>query len=123
MTTSKNIHLLTDDAVINELGQKLRQIRLRKNITQTALAKESGVAKRTIERFENGSSLQLTSFVRLLRALGMLDDLMVMIPDPTESPMAMLLAEKHAKYNPGRRQRASKKKTTPPSDSEWTWGE
>jgi transcriptional regulator with XRE-family HTH domain len=130
-TPYKTEGLLTDEATLLALGQKLRQLRLQKNITQTELAKESGVAKRTIERFEKGASVQLTSFVRMMRTLGLLDDLLHIVPDQTESPMAKMLAEKQSGYASGttqrkhRRQRASKKQTNPPppSESAWEWGE
>lgn len=118
--------LLTDKATLLTLGLKLRQLRLQKNITQTELAKESGVAKRTIERFEKGASVQLTSFVRMMRTLGLLEELLHLIPDQTDSPMAKMLAEKQSGYTSSatpKRQRASKKKTSPPPESPWEWGE
>ena len=118
--------LLTDEAALLALGQKLRQLRLQKNITQTELAKESGVAQRTIERFEKGASVQLTSFVRMIRTLGLLEELLHLVPDQTDSPMAKMLAEKQSGYTSSaihRRQRASKKQTKPASESPWEWGE
>ena len=99
----KSDQLLTDETIIAELGEKIHQVRLRKNLTQTELAAESGVAKRTIERFEKGASIQLTSLVRILRALGKIDLLIHLIPEQVNSPMAQLLGEKKTRY------RASKK--------------
>jgi len=123
MTTNNDNNLLTDDAVMELLGERARQLRLRKNLTQTQLAKESGVAKRTIERFENGASVQLTSFMRVLRALGQLDPLLELIPDTPESPMEMLLREKQGKYHTKKRLRASSKKTPPKEEKTWKWGD
>ncbi|MBK1856021.1 helix-turn-helix transcriptional regulator [Verrucomicrobiaceae bacterium 5K15] len=124
MTTNNDNNLLTDDAVMALLGERAKQLRLRKNLTQTQLAKQSGVAKRTIERFENGASVQLTSFMRVLRALGQLTPLMELIPEYEATPMEMLMREKKGSYNPKKRLRASSKKTAPNENKEtpWQWG-
>lgn len=114
MTNKNTTSLLTDETIIGELGEKIKQVRLRRNLTQTALAEESGVAKRTIERFEKGASIQLTSLVRILRALGLVDHLLHLIPGQEDSPMTQLLGEKKSRY------RASKQMTKIPA-STWTW--
>ena len=112
----KSDQLLTDETIIAELGEKIHQVRLRKNLTQTELAAESGVAKRTIERFEKGASIQLTSLVRILRALGKIDLLIHLIPEQVNSPMAQLLGEKKTRY---RASKKTTKKDTPKTPWEW----
>jgi hypothetical protein len=42
----------TDEAVLGELGRRLAQVRLGKNLTQAQLAAKAGVSKRTVERLE-----------------------------------------------------------------------
>ncbi len=108
--------LLTDDAALKHIGERVRQLRLRKDITQSQLAKNSGVGKSTIERFEKGSSIQLTSLIRVLRSLGKLEDLLELIPDQVASPMELLMKEEPAKY---RASRAKKQKNNEP----WKWGD
>lgn len=44
----------TDEAVLRELGRRLAQVRLGKNLTQAQLAAKAGVSKRTVERLEVG---------------------------------------------------------------------
>lgn len=108
--------LLTDKAILEHIGERVRQLRLRKNITQSQLAKDSGVGKSTIERFEKGHSIQLTSLIRILRSFGKLEELLDLIPDQTASPMEILMQEEPAKY------RASKaKKHKKPAA--WKWGD
>lgn len=41
---------LTDESVLGELGARLASARLRRNLTQAALAEQAGVSKRTVER-------------------------------------------------------------------------
>ena len=45
----------TDKAVLAELGERLTQIRLERNLTQVQLAVEAGVAKSTVQRLEAGA--------------------------------------------------------------------
>ena len=120
-----NNPLLTDQAVLQHVGGRVRELRLRRNITQGDLAQECGVGKSTIERFERGASVQLTSFIRVLRTLGKLAELLELIPDQTQSPMEMLVREKTVKY----RARRKKPKNLAGdaeqgvSGSEWKWGD
>ncbi|PCJ32515.1 MAG: hypothetical protein COA93_09295 [Alphaproteobacteria bacterium] len=63
---------LSDEALLRQLGERLLQYRLNRNITQAALAKEAGVSARTINRVERWHSIQVSNFIRLLRSLGLL---------------------------------------------------
>ncbi len=81
---------LTDDAVLAELGARVRRERLQRNQTQQQLAEEAGVSKRTLERLEAGESTQLSSFVRIARALGLLERFEALLPEPLPSPIERL---------------------------------
>ncbi len=95
--------LATDRAVLLELGQRMGAMRLERNWTQAELADQAGVSKRTVERFEAGESVQLSSLIRICRALGLLAGFDSLIPAPTISPVELL------KLQGNKRQRASKK--------------
>ena len=118
MAINYNQDLLTDEAIMAELGEKIRQVRLRMNITQGKLAEEAGIAKRTLERFEKGQSVQLTNLIRILRTIGYINELLALIPDQVNSPMAMLLKEDNTRY----RATGSRKKTET-NHKPWEWGE
>jgi len=107
----------TDQAILSELGERLARSRLGRNLTQAELAAEAGVSKRTVERMESGESVQLTSFVRILRALGLADKIDILVPEPSLSPMAQL------ELKGKERQRASGGKATEDSSKSWAWGE
>ena len=108
---------LTDQAILQEMGERLTQARIALNLTQAALAEQSGVAKRTIERLESGeAATQLSGFLRVCRALGLLDRLELLLPEAPPSPMALL------KQQGRKRQRASGAKAAPPT-RKWTWAE
>lgn len=108
---------MTDPAVLAEIGQRLAQHRLERNLTQAELAKEAGVSNRTLIRLEGGESTQLTNLIRILRALDLLANLDVFIPPTVPSPIEQLRSEGK------RRKRASRKSDAPDPDKEWTWGD
>lgn len=116
MTTSRT--LLTNDSILQTLGERVEQLRIRKNLTQAQLAREAGIGKRTLERLENGKTTQLSTFISVLRPLGLLDELLNIVPDPAISPMAQLLKEKSPRYRAsGKRSKTNNKGT----GSDWTW--
>ncbi len=46
--------LLTDEAVLAELGARIAGRRVELQLTQAAVAEQAGIAKRTLERMEAG---------------------------------------------------------------------
>lgn len=107
---------LTDEVLLQELGRRLAEVRIEANITQAELAERSGVSKRTVERLETGAvASQLSVFLRVCRALGLLEQLERFLPEPKPSPMAQL------KRQGKPRRRASGKKAS--NNEPWTWKE
>jgi transcriptional regulator with XRE-family HTH domain len=92
----------SDSAILEELGERLRGLRLRKNITQEALAERTLLSVGTIKSLEAGKG-KLSTLIAVLRELGALDQLDQFIPPITISPLRM--AEAGARQ-PARRARA-----------------
>lgn len=105
----------TDEAVLAQLGQRLAQFRLAANQTQSQLADVAGVSQRTVARIEDGESTQLTNWIRVLRALGLLSGLDRLVPAPGPSPLAQLEAKSKV------RRRASTKRAPPGAPRPWSW--
>ncbi len=104
--------------MLREIGGRLAQARLARNLTQAALAEQAGVSKSTLTRLESGAvATQLSAFIRVCRALGLLDRLDALVPPPVPSPIEQLKAQGKT------RKRASRKKVVTPSARKWTWGE
>lgn len=109
---------LSDKGILRELGNRLTGVRLERNLTQAVLAEQAGVSKRTVERLELGEvAMRLSGFVRVCRALGLIERLDALIPEPMLSPIAKL------KLKSRERRRASGKKTAVSAPKKWTWGE
>ena len=113
--------LLSDEAILAAIGQRLARLRIERNMTQAQLANEAGVAKRTVERVESGESIQFLTLVRLARVLGLIEDIAQLMPEQKPSPMA-LLKNKTRQKSP---QRARSRKPAQHSGQpgEWKWGD
>ena len=80
----------TKDEVLKELGARLRTYRLQMNLSQETLAVRAGVNRTTIRDAELGKDFQLSTLVKLLRALGRLGDLDALLPAPSVSPIQLM---------------------------------
>jgi transcriptional regulator with XRE-family HTH domain len=108
----------TDEIILRELGGRLAQARLERNLTQAQLADQAGVSKRTVERLESGSvATQLSGFLRVCRVLGMMERFDLLIPEPVPSPMEQL------KLHGRRRKRASTSRRMKAIPKKWQWGD
>lgn len=110
---------VTDEAVQAELGARLARLRLERNLTQADLAERAGVDRRAVASLEAGNSVRLTTFIRILRALGLVGGLDAVVPQPAPSPIELLDRE-------GRRRRRARPPRRPPEPAQaepWTWGD
>ena len=112
-------NLLSDEAILRELGSRLAALRLAHNLTQAALAQEAGISKRTVERLESGEvAARLSGLVRVCRVLGLTDRLDALVPVATPGPVEQLKLAGRA------RQRASQpRKPARAKSPKWTWGD
>jgi len=78
---------LADEAILSTLGERIGHERLQRNQTQSELAHEAGVSVSTIRRLEAGKGCALGAFVRVLRALGLLENLDALLPEPRQRPL------------------------------------
>ena len=107
--------LLTDDAVLAELGARIARRRVEMQLTQAALAEQAGIAKRTLERMEAGQASQLGTLVRVLRVLDAASGLDNLLPETGTRPMDLLKRKGKA------RKRASGQGAAPTSGEPWRW--
>ena len=75
------------------------------------------MSTRTLARLEGGESVQMTSFIRVLRALDLLQNLESVVPDAGPSPLDQLRAQRRG------RKRASTRGGVRESAQEWRWGD
>jgi transcriptional regulator with XRE-family HTH domain len=110
--------LMSDEALLHELGHRIARLRLERNLSQAQLAEQAGISKRTLERLEAGAAAtQLSLFLRVLRQLDLLERLELLLPEPQPSPLALLEQQQQAT-----RKRASRRRIAKPASS-WSWGQ
>jgi putative transcriptional regulator len=107
---------LNDDATLREIGRRARRARLDRRLTQADLARIAGVARPTVERFESAGVAHLTTLVRILRAMDLLDRLDSLLPEVDIRPIEALQTRGEG------RKRASRPRKPKPGVA-WTWGD
>jgi len=114
-----------DKTVQQEIGQRLTRLRLNKNLTQSEMAKEAGVSRATVARLESGHSTQLSNFIRILRALGLLDRMDALIPEPQISPMEQLklAGKQRQRASSPRKSNTNKTMGVAEDPAPWRWGD
>ena len=111
-----DLYIQTNDAIMRQIGSKLKELRIEKNMKQTELADASGVSVFTISSVENGKTTSLLTVVQLLRALEHLDYLDNFFQEETVSPIAYA---KLLKNNKKKKRVKISSTVINSSDSEW----
>ena len=81
---------LSDTAILNKLGTRLKASRISSGLKQQELAAESGVGVSTIAKIESGQSVSLSLLISVMRTLGLLENLDLLVPEQKPSPMELL---------------------------------
>ena len=100
----------TDQTVLEELGRRIKQRRLDRNLTQQDVAERAGLDRTTVGALEREGRATLLSFVQVLRAIGALEEFDVFLPDLGPSPLEV------ARRQGQIRQRASRPRKQTPED-------
>ena len=82
----EDVYTLADEVIQRKIGERLKAVRLKQNITQQALAEESGVSLSSVKKIEKGEIGSFDSLLRALRTLGKLDVLMPLVEEEQLSP-------------------------------------
>jgi transcriptional regulator with XRE-family HTH domain len=77
-----------------DLGHRLRQLRLARNLDQRTTAEKAGISLRALGKLENGRGSTLETLLRTLRALDYVKGIEMLAPQPTINPLTMLRTPK-----------------------------
>lgn len=116
---TETLYPMSDMAIVRQIGQQIRKIRLDKNLTQARLQELSGVYRTTIGDLERGGNCSLLVLVQLLRALERFDLLSPFFEARMPSPIlyAKLQGVQRLRASEPRVKYGTKKKSE--NESEW----
>ncbi len=103
-----------ENAILAELGQRIKQYRISRGFTQGELAERCGVSSSTETRIESGVDSRMSNYIKILYGLGLLGNIDALIPEPQPDFKALFEKKKQ-------RQRVKPGRSKP--ESGWTWGE
>lgn len=72
-----------------ELGERLKTLRIHRNLDQATLSARAGISVRTLRNLESGSGSSLRTLIQVVRALGREQWLETIAPVPTINPLML----------------------------------
>lgn len=102
------------ETLVLSLGSKLKQARINANLSQKQLAEIIGKSRTAVERAERGKC-NLSTFVSIMQALNLVDQLEMFLPEQPISPVSL------AKIKSKKRKRASPKNSQNKTVDELGW--
>ena len=106
---------MTDKAIIGAVGAYIKHQRLEQNKTQAQVAKEAGINRWTLSQIENGGSITLATFIRILRVLDLVHLLSIFTIEEVISPI------EYARLKEKKKKRARPKIKTNDSNGDLGW--
>jgi DNA-binding XRE family transcriptional regulator len=91
LPTAMDNEYLTNQSIMLHLAKRVKEYRLAARISQKDMAEKSGVGQATISHFEQGvnPNMTLNNFISLLRAVGMEQRIMELLPELPMHPMTL----------------------------------
>jgi len=113
----EDIYSLSDTQMQKRIGEKLKSVRLKQNITQKNLSEEADISLSSIKKIESGEIGSFESLLRVMRVLGKLDTFQNLIAEEQLSPNDYYELVNTGKKNS--RKRAASTIKAQKEESEW----
>lgn len=102
-----SLKLYSESALMAELGRRLKEHRLRRNMLQKELAQKAGISLSALKKLEGNGKVTLENFMKVVFALRLEKEMMSLFEAP-----ALSIAQVEALKAP-MRQRATRRKVRP----------
>lgn len=89
------------------LGERLRRLRLSRNLDQLTTAEKAGISEKALRNLEAGRGSTVETLLRVLKALDYLEGLDMLAPEASVNPLELLRQPK-----PPQRVRRPRKQTS-----------
>ena len=120
MAFNNDFTVATSRQIEIALCKRLEEIRLSRNMTQEHMAAEAGVSLRTVGRLEKGQGVSMDTFIRVLKALRIQQNLEALLPDLSVRPIERIGVRSAER----RRARPARTKSpNTPENQTWQWGD
>lgn len=84
----------TPDELQTALGERLKRLRLNRNLDQRATAEKAGISERALRNLESGHGSTVETMLRVLKALDYLQGIDMLAPETSVNPLALLRQRK-----------------------------
>ena len=85
-----HISFSTPEELQVTLGERMRRLRLSRNMDQLTAAKKAGVSEKALRNLEAGRGSSVETLLRVLKALDYLQGIEALAPEVTINPLTML---------------------------------
>ncbi len=84
----RSLYEYSTPEIVRLLGERFRDYRMRRNLTQREVSQRSGIGLTTIHKFERGTArnVSLSTLIILLKTIGLIDNLDKVMPELPPSP-------------------------------------
>lgn len=113
-----DFYTLSDNDIADELGNRIKALRLQKNVTQKEIATATMLSLNSIKSLESGRG-KLSTIIAVLRELAALDHLDSFIPEITISPMQLAKMQGKVRERASGYRVATDSKIKPKDESPW----
>ena len=90
-----DFELKTTGEIAQILAKQVKELRLLNKWKRSTMAQRSGVSESSLRRFEQTSKISLENFLKLLSALGRLDEMDDLLRPPSAKSIDDLETRKH----------------------------
>ena len=93
----------SNEEVLKEIGDRIKEARIEKDITQKEMAGRTELSQRTISNLENGKDVSFSTVIEVLRELGELQKLDILLPEGQVRPTEFVAQGKKRERASGRK--------------------
>lgn len=105
----------SNEVILREIGQRVKETRILSNIKQADLADRAGISMTTLTHIEKGIAVRFDHLLNVLRVLNCLSNVELLIPEQEIRP-----SDYFEKKRKRKRVRTSKEEIR---KTDWKWGD
>lgn len=84
----------TPEELQTVLGERLRRLRLNRNLDQRTTAEKAGISEKALRNLEAGNGSTVETLIRVLKALDYLQGIDMLAPETSINPLDLLRQSK-----------------------------